>query len=344
MLKENWRLISRIEKLGDALIIVLAFFLAYYGRSSLVYWNQEFDLGLPFTGRGLAPLKDYFILLVVALLTYLTTLHIMGSYGSMRLSSSFRLFKISTVSTIFAFLALAAAQFLLKLDLSRSFVALFCVLAGLMLTAERFLVLKSLRYWRRRGRNFRNVIICGVGEQARRVAREISESQELGIHIRGFVDLHVDRDCQNEAIETFKNSVRATTTLGAVRVIRGRNGLEAALQQYAVDEVIFTDVVDVMSRVEESIVICSEQGVRTTLVADLFSIGLVRSGISYFGGMPLIHFQTPPGDRWELAVKRALDVVVASILLILLSPLFLTIALILSFSGPVFYTQASGRL
>src|SRR5690606_27958029 len=85
----------------------------------------------------------------------------------------------------------------------------------------------------------------------------------------------------------------------------------------------------------------SEQGIRTTIAADLFSIGMIKSGMSYFGGMPLIHFQTPPGDRWELAVKRTLDIVVSMAMLVIISPFLLLIAGVIRFSsnGPVLFRQ-----
>jgi exopolysaccharide biosynthesis polyprenyl glycosylphosphotransferase len=123
----------------------------------------------------------------------------------------------------------------------------------------------------------------------------------------------------------------------------------AALEDYAIDEVIFTDVVDVMPQVEEMVLACAEQGVRTTIAADLFSIGLIKSGISYFGGMPLIHFQTPPGDSWELVLKRGIDVAVSGALLLVLSPLFGLLALgVKTTPGPVIFRQRrvglNGRL
>jgi len=78
-----------------------------------------------------------------------------------------------------------------------------------------------------------------------------------------------------------------------------------------------------MSDVRELIETCSLQGIRTTLAADLFSVGVLQSHISHFGGMPLIHFQTPPGDDWRLSIKRFVDIIISALLIILLSPLFL---------------------
>jgi exopolysaccharide biosynthesis polyprenyl glycosylphosphotransferase len=245
---------------------------------------------------------------------------------------------------------LAATLFLLKLDLSRSFIALFCLLVAALLTLERFLVLKSLRFWRRRGRNFRNVLICGVGEQAVRLAREIALRPELGISIRGFGDLRDPATLNPLLLDRFRDDVAAHAKVTVREVVSGGGAVVRSLSENAIDEVLFTDVVEVMPQVEEMVLICSEQGVRTTIVADLFSMGMVKSGISYFGGMPLIHFQTPPGDRWELAVKRIIDVLVSFVLLAVLSPLMAILALGVKLGppGPVLFKQKrvglNGRL
>lgn len=347
MLKQNSRLISQLERLGDTVIIIAAFFAAYYGRDSLIFWNDLLDLGFSFGGERLAPIKDYFIVLVVGLLGFTLMLNATGAYSSMRLSSVWRVFKISLLSGVVVFMALAAALFVLKLDISRSFVTLFVVLSASGLTLERYIVFKLLRFWRRRGRNYRNVIICGVGEQSIRLARELVRRPELGIHIRGFGDLKGESAEHSAAIHHLRVELRGATKVG--RVLVGADQVAQALRDYAIDEVIFTDVVEVMSSVEEMIHVCAEQGVRTTIAADLFSIGMVKSGISYFGGMPLIHFQTPPGDSWELAVKRLIDIVVAAVALVVLSPLFVCLAIgVKGTSGDILFRQTrvglNGRL
>lgn len=347
MLKENWRFVARIQRVGDFCITVFAFFAAYYGRSSLIYWNKFFDWGLPFGGPELAPVSDYWFILFVALVSYQLVLTLQGAYSSMRLASSWQLFRMFTLSSLIVFVALATCLFAFKIDLSRSFIGLFSLLMVLCLTAERYLVLAVLRYWRRRGFNFRNVIVCGIGEQALRLAKEIYSRPELGIRVRSFADLAPDPDIAKHAL--LKSRLQAAN-LPASRIICGVPAVGKALQDYAIDEILFTDIVQVMPQVETMIVVASEQGVRTTLAADLFSIGLVKSGLSYFGDMPLIHFQTPPGDRWELGVKRALDIILSATLLLLLAPLFLAIALAirLTSKGSIFFIQRrvglNGRL
>lgn len=348
MLKQNWRFISRLERLGDTVLILCSFVLAYYGRDSMLFWNRYYRLDLPFEGPVLAPIQDYAFVFLVAWVGYMITLNLLGAYSSMRMSSSFRLIRIAFASSFFVFLLLSSTLFIMKLDLSRSFVILFCTLVALSLAAERFLVLRLLRVWRSRGRNFRNVMVCGVGEQATRLAVEIAKRPELGIRIRIFADLQETTNPARQA--NFRVGLRRHGIEKVGRIVHGGDAVQRALQEYAIDEVIFTDVVDVMPVVEELVLVCSEQGVRTTLAADLFSLGMVKSGLSYFGGMPLIHFQTPPGDRWELAVKRLIDISVSCFLILLLAPIGLLVGALIKFDspGPILFSQRrvglNGRL
>ena len=348
MLKENWRFIARVQRVSDLLITIFAFFAAYYGRTSLIFWNDYFNWNLPFEGPQLAPISSYFFVLLIALVSYSITLNFLGAYSSMRLASSWQLFRLFTVSSLVVFFALSASLFLLKIDLSRSFIALFCLLMILCLSAERYVILGLLRFWRRRGFNYRDLMVCGVGEQALRLTQELYSRPELGIRIRRFCDLSKNCDVAQHA--QFKEELRKKGIGNIGRILCGLHEASNSLQVHAIDEIVFTDMVQVVPEVENMIIIAAEQGVRTTLAADLFSIGIVKSGLSYFGDMPLIHFQTPPGDRWELGLKRLIDIVVSMILLSILAPVFLGIAILikLNSAGPVFYVQRrvglNGRL
>ena len=342
MLKENWRLISRFERCGDTLLIVGCFFLAYYGRSSLVFWDDYLEVGLPFRGDELAPLRQYALVLGTALVTYLGSLHWLNAYSSMRYSSAWRLVRVAFTSSLLVFLSISSALFLFKLDFSRSFVILFCLLVALSLAAERIVVLELLRYWRRKGLNYRNVIICGIGAQAFSLAKKISLREELGIRVRAFADLRgTDTPALQEERREFRGRVKEETQLRFAPLVVGVGSVSRALKDYAIDEVIFADVNRVMPEVEEIMHLASEQGVRTTMVADVFRLGMVTSELSFFEEIPLIHFQTPPGDRWELSMKRLFDVAVSALLLLLFSPVFivLSLAIKLTSPGPVFFVQ-----
>lgn len=338
MLKENARRIAFISRLADNAVVLLCFVLAYYGRSSVVYWDRVLGLNLPFTGLALAPLRDYLVVLLVALPVFNLLLAWGGGYDPLRMSSSWRVLRLALIGAVGAFFAIAAVLYSLKIDISRLYLGLFCLFTGLALAGNRVVMRALMRYWHVRSRKVRNVLICGTGEQARKLAEQIESNPELGIRLVGF-------GCLNG-----QPAQASPQWLSARRLLFGVHEIDVALGALAVDEVIFTEVVHCLPQVEELVILCSEQGVRSTIAADLFSVGIVKSEVSYFGDMPLIHYRTPPGGGFELGIKRLVDIVGAFCLLLLLAPLFAlcAVGIVLTSPGTILFKQRrvglNGRL
>lgn len=333
MLRENWRSIARLERICDALIVCLAFFIAYYGRHLI---------------GELHPISNYVVVLLIALPAYLASLEIVGAYDSMRLANFWQLLRMFFICGITVFLGVAAGLFFLKLDLSRSFIASFCLLATLSLLLERYLVLKALRVIRKKGRNFRSVIICGLTEQTLKLLQAFSNYPELGLGVIKLVDLSPTKD-EASQMQFLREAMRFSA-LKSREVVYGVEGALEALSSVQVDEVIFTNVMRSIEESETLIQGCALQGIRTTIAADIFSAGIATSQVSYFDGLPLIHYQTPPGDRWELSVKRLIDIAFAGAMLIFLSiPLtIIGLAIWISSGRPILFKQKrvglNGRL
>lgn len=341
MLKTHWRLISRLQRIGDNVIIVSLFFLSYYLRNPILEAAKQCGLQLELPALALLP--DYFIVLGIALPLFNAVLSMFGAYRSMRYSSKTQIFRLSVVVAGSVFLGEGFCLYLLKLDLSRSFVAIFCVNCGVGLFLFRVIVFECLRFFRVRGRNFRNLLIVGTGAQARKVYLEIMRQPELGIKVAGFVEsgLCGRGESQQGSADKFR-SVSAVYDLPA-RVVASAAGFEAALKKHAIDEVLFTDVVNSFGTIEELAQIAVEEGVRVALAADLFSLEIFQSGISYFGSIPLIHYEPSRGgsDSADLLVKRMIDILFSSLLLVVLAPLFLFVAMVIKLEspGPVFFKQ-----
>ncbi len=330
MLKTYWRVVSWAERAGDNFLIILSFILTYEFRDvfvkSIFYKLLPFPLDL----NALADINSYFLVLGVALPVYNASLSILGAYKSMRRQSWFQILRSSFVSSCVAFLAIGSFLFLLKIDLSRSFVALFCFVAGSLLFLERFIVLHFLRFYRIRGKNFRNILIVGTGEQARKLYFEILGEPELGIRVQGFVDVR----------ETHNSS--AIYDLGA-RVIASKETFESTLKKHTIDEVIFTEILELFPIIQELSEIAVDEGVMVTFTADLFSLGFVTSEVSNFGKIPVIHYHPAPGvsDSLSLFFKRSIDLIFSSILLFLLIPVFIIVPILIKTTskGPVFFRQ-----
>lgn len=346
MLKAHWRIISWLERIGDNLLIVLAFFLSYAGRDSFFRTieivreaintnniGQSIKISSSAAPNLLGPVETYFIVLGLSLPLFNAILELLGAYKSMRLSSPWQLFRVGVFSSLLTFLCLGSLLYLLKLDLSRSFVGLFCGTSGLFLFIERYLILRVLRYFRAKGKNFRNVLIVGTGVQARKMYHEVGQSMELGLRVVGFVET---RPLSEVGLHSEVYDLPA-------RIVADPESFESALKRYVVDEVLFTDVIQSLSVMQSLAKIAVEEGVRVTLTADLFSLEIFNSELSYIGDIPLLHYHPSAGvtDSPAHIVKRWIDVVVSFGALLFLLPLFVAVAVGVKLSGPgpIFFSQ-----
>jgi FlaA1/EpsC-like NDP-sugar epimerase len=85
-------------------------------------------------------------------------------------------------------MTLAVADFVMAAPVSTRTLLLFSSSQFAALTLVRVVGFETLRILRRRGRNYRNVLVIGSGPRARRVQEEIRAHQEWGLRIVGYVD------------------------------------------------------------------------------------------------------------------------------------------------------------
>ncbi len=330
MLKTHWKLLSLLHRIGDNFIIILSFLLSYYFRDRLLELLYSFGFQAFYTSLSLAPIDSYLIIIAIAWPLFNVILEMLGAYRSMRLLTAWRIFRMCFYAAVLVFFSLGAVLYFLKLNLSRSFVGIFCGLSGFGLFFERYAILRLLRYFRIRGKNFRNILIVGTGAQARKMFFEIAQQEEFGLRVAGFVDINKDPAyCEVYDLQA--------------RIIADLDSFENALKKYAIDEVLFTDIIEAQSAIKELAQIAVEEGVRVTLAADLFSLEIFKSDLSYFGNIPLLHYHPSAGasDSLDHVVKRLIDLVVSFLALIVLSPVLLIIAILIKFSspGPIFFKQ-----
>jgi exopolysaccharide biosynthesis polyprenyl glycosylphosphotransferase len=75
---------------------------------------------------------------------------------------------------------------------------------------------------------------------------------------------------------------------------------------------------------------------------EVFHLVLRDVGVSEFGGLPMLQVRDVNLRGWNLRVKRALDIAIAAILLVVFAPVLMAIALAVKLTspgGPVFFVQ-----
>ena len=85
-------------------------------------------------------------------------------------------------------------QFLLRLDLSRSFLALLAVCAWVALCLFRLNAGRAVRLLLREFAAPHFVMVVGVGEPGQRLGRQLEEAAAYGVRLTGFLRLISERE------------------------------------------------------------------------------------------------------------------------------------------------------
>lgn len=292
-------------------------------------WFGAYALRSSLADRGILgainPIKSY----VVALLVYLP-LWLMCSWYYGLFDHREKITGLNQLSeilkTFFAGLigSLAFAYLFKQWDIGRFVLFLASGCYFLWLYASR----SVLRTWKQaqvlRGIGTINVLIIGVGRTARHVMERILHHPEGGYRLVGFVDTHPKR--RRQAIE---NVPVLGSTRALVRHIRSNH----------VDEVFLAVPKMPQNEMMSLIVKCEDLGVQFKIVSNIFDVITSQVKIDVIDEVPVVRLRNNRLPLVQAILKRVLDIVVASVLLVLSSPLMLWIALRirLGSSGPVFF-------
>ncbi len=172
-----------------------------------------------------------------------------------------------------------------------------------------------------------NTIIVGSGEKAINIYHEI-ENQEIfsGNKNIGFVCLHPN----------------GTSGLAKFIPMLGyTHELSALIHELKVEEVIIAPESAEHHEIEKIITLLEDDDVVIKIIPEMQDILLGTVKMVSIFHTPLIQISPDLMTTWQQSIKRFLDVVVSTLSLILLSPLylFLAIGVKLSSKGPIFYSH-----
>jgi Undecaprenyl-phosphate glucose phosphotransferase len=277
--------------------------------------------------RGIPDSYPYLILLALILVVWGMAFKAFGLYRPRRISSHFAEVRDIAQACSLAVLILVALTFFFKqYEFSRVVILYFWIFSILSVSLIRSSFREVLRILRRRGYNLRHILIVGEGVLARKVIERIHARPELGLHIRGL--LVGDSRMVGEQVE-------GLTALGTYEQAGEVVG------ELSIDRVFIAIPLETYGRME-GILRSLEDGIADiNVVPDLYQYMTLRGGVEEFDGLPLISLQDSPTFGWSLVGKRVIDIVLASVALLITGPLLLLVAAIIKLTspGPVLYRQ-----
>jgi len=302
----------------DVFLLNVAFALAYYVRYTL-------ELFRPVNDANIAPYTAYLPFQFWYTVLLLLFLYLDGVYSPRRGGSWFEdLYRIGNATTTVLVILIAATFIFQPLVYSRLLLVEAGVLTIALLGGARLARRATLAKLRRRGKGVDRVLIVGAGEIGRAVVRNLVARPELGYQVVGFVD---DDPAKGD--------------LGRFKALGGLGNVETILKNERVDEVIITLPWMYQRQIIRLVRACEALGARARVVPDLFQLSLSRVDFDDIGGIPLIGIKEATIPRAGRLVKRALDIGLALLGLVVAAPLALivTLAIRLESPGPALFSQ-----
>ena len=177
----------------------------------------------------------------------------------------------------------------------------------------------------------RTAIIVGAGPLGVKVAKALADSSGHGVDFVGYFDDRTDDRVHPDAGPQRLGGLKDVATF-----ITGRG----------VREVYITLPLGSQPRIVE--LLEDVQGTTASLffVPDVFGISIIQGRLQDMNGVPVVGICETPFTGTNELVKRVSDIVLATIILILISPFLLAIAIgvKLSSSGPVIFKQRRNGL
>lgn len=309
-----------LKPLVDAVLIVLAFGIAYVVRYHL-QWLREVEPAY------WVPFSVY--VPSVALLTgiLVTAYWLEGAYREERGRLFFDELAVVLRGTVTGIAVMIVIVFLVWPNYYSRLIFGYAGVATVLLLGVSRAIERAVVGWRRRhGLGVDRVLIIGAGEVAHSIMRTVCARPELGYQIVGFLD---------------SDPSRANTDIGRFAALGTLDTLEEVLGANTVDEVIITLPWTMHGRIQRVMAECERQGVPVRIVPDLFQMTLSKVEVDNLNGIPLMGIREPVLRDWQVLTKRTLDVLLAGLGLIVLSPVLVVIALAIRLDspGPIIFRQ-----
>ncbi|MCD4652721.1 undecaprenyl-phosphate glucose phosphotransferase [bacterium] len=330
MLKQNQRVIVTIQGISDLILTFLALLAAYQIRffSSFMTESIPVEFGVP-------PITDFFNIrycLAIAVI-WPIVFRVNKMYQAKRGMPT-----IDIILSVISSITLSATIFLVitfflrpvregvVVSYSRAMFVTFWTLNILFVLIFRLSTRVITRYARKRGYNQRHILVVGAGELGQVFARKIQSNREIGLHIVGYVDDSVEK--QGKVID----GIPILGTLDDVPEIIRSEGVE---QVYAaMPMAAHRRTFHLLSQIQN-------ECVDIRIIPDILQYITFKAGFINMDGIPIINLTETPLSGANAIVKRSFDLCMATLGVMLLSPIMIITALgvKLTSKGPVLYRQ-----
>lgn len=304
-------LIQWLIGIGDMVVLNLLFFAVYYG------------LGQVYTSAIFGNLREVVLLLnfcyFFSLYFVPLKLHLSVVFIDKIVQRAFLLV------TVLIFLFATCLIFLNIGDVLATFLVVYYLVTIVVFSLWRVLVRVMLKMYRRRGYNFKKVVIVGAGKNGMELYRVMKEDMAYGYNVLGFFD-------DNASLQSVLPNYLGRT-----------DEVEAFVKAYDVDEIYCTLPGTSDKKIVRLLNLAEKQMIRFYIVPEFYR-NLKKSLImEVLESVPLLTIRREPLQTvYNRALKRSFDIVFSLAILLTAFPvMYIVIGLLIKKSspGPILFKQ-----
>lgn len=229
-----------------------------------------------------------------------------------------------TVIVIGNIILYASVEILNLESISRLVLGVFGVINFIVLYSFKFILSSTMKSIRRKGMNTRQILIIADADSYYFIDRLI-DTKDWGYKI--WAIMSNDKTIQ----ERYKNDYN---------IIPYEPRLSKIIDESTIDEVFYCKSSLDQNEIQKFIYACAEVGVVFRMQSMLLNYVKMQSSFSYLNQMPFITFRNTPDNYLALKFKVVFDFILSILILIFLSPLMLTIAILIKLDGgPILFLQ-----
>ncbi|UCS92975.1 undecaprenyl-phosphate glucose phosphotransferase [Echinicola marina] len=209
----------------------------------------------------------------------------------------------------------------------RKVVIYFSIGFPLIGISTNFIILSIINRINQNGNGLKNVLVTGKGEMVNKVNTYYKGHPNLGYQIKGFIRYKED-DLEKE------------NTYEAAGYVSDVSHMGDYIAANPVDEIIVALPVKCSKEIKKILKTADYYGTRVRFVPDYGNILGKEYKVVRKGALDMVNVrQMPLDNKWSFFLKECFDWIFSSVALLMLSPIFIVVAILIKLDspGPVFY-------
>lgn len=309
IIQSNKSSFSTLYRLVDVILISVGFY------AVLTLFNREVN-------------TDVLVLLFVYIITYNLCAEALDIYRSWRTASTTLMIRSVTIGWIISAFVTSTFAYMFPhfVNLQNIIVVIWLIVALVAIASWRVVFRQILYYHRRQGHNTRKAVVIGATQSGYSLANQIIDNDKLGIIFAGLYDDRTPDRLPHEFVNQIAGNINEA-------ISRAKSG--------EIDFVYIALPMSAEKRILHILNLCSDTTATVYIIPNFFMYNLINARWQNIGSIQILSVFDTPFQGGSQILKRAEDIVFATLILMMIAipMLFIAAAVKLTSPGPVIFKQ-----